>query len=41
MFRTLLQLIIAVGICMNLTACSNTFSWDEEVKLLDGRVITV
>ena len=26
---------------MNLTACSNTFSWDEEVKLLDGRIITV
>ena len=41
MFRTLVQLIIAVGICMNLTACSNTFSWDEEVKLLDGRIITV
>jgi hypothetical protein len=35
------QLVIVLGILMNLTACSNTFSWDEEVKLLDGRIITV
>ena len=41
MLKTIVQLVIVLGICMNLTACSNTFSWDEEVKLLDGRVIVV
>jgi hypothetical protein len=35
------QLVIVLGILMKLTACSNTSSWDEEVKLLDGRIITV
>ena len=41
MFKKLLYLVFAIGGLMNLSACSNTFSWDEEVKLLDGRVITV
>ncbi len=41
MLKTFFQLIIVLGICMNITACSNTISWDEEVKLSDGRVITV
>jgi hypothetical protein len=41
MFKPLIQFTIVLGVFMSLTACSNTFSWDEEVKLLDGRVITV
>ncbi len=32
--------LISGGLAM-LTGCSNTFSWEEEVKLLDGRVIKV
>lgn len=41
MLRTFFQLVIVLGICMNLAACSNTVSWDEEVKLNDGRMIVV
>lgn len=41
MRKTSLLLITLLGALLNLTACSNTLSWEEEVKLLDGRVIKV
>ncbi len=41
MLKTFFQLVIVLGICMNISACSNTISWDEEVKLNDGRMIVV
>ncbi len=34
-------LILLLGIFMTLTACSGTGSWDEQIQLTDGRIITI
>ena len=36
-----LTLGAVLGILMTLTACSGTSSWDEEIRLNDGRTITI
>lgn len=42
MLKTFPKLALILGYIMNLNACSNSFvTWQEEVKLSDGRVITV
>lgn len=43
MLKKLVQLVVIAGGLMSLSACSasDTKSWQEEVKLLDGRVIVV
>src|ERR1039457_4229705 len=41
MLKRFVQFVLIAGGLMNLTACSNNLTWQEEVKLLDGRVIQV
>ncbi|WP_211463984.1 hypothetical protein [Collimonas silvisoli] len=42
MIKKLVQLIVIVGCMMNLSACSQIIvTWQEEVKLNDGRIIVV
>lgn len=42
MIKKLIQLSVIIGCLMNLTACSQTIvTWQEEVKLNDGRVSVV
>lgn len=39
--KTLIRLILMLGGMTVLTSCADTITWQEEVKLLDGRIITV
>lgn len=41
MLRKMWMLLRAVAALVMLSACSNTLAWQEEVQLLDGRVIVV
>jgi hypothetical protein len=41
MLKIITQSALTLGCLMNLTACSDTMTWQEEVKLNDGRVIVV
>lgn len=41
MLKSLIRLFLITGGLISLTACSDTGSWKEDVKLLDGREITV
>lgn len=41
MLKRFMQLLLIAGGLTVLPACSNTLSWQEEVKLNDGRVIVV
>ena len=39
--KNLIRLILMLGGLSVLTSCADTVTWQEEVKLLDGRTITV
>ena len=40
-FIRILKLLTILQLSVSLTSCANKLSWQEEVKLLDGRVISV
>ena len=41
LFKTLLKLILILGMAMGISACSKTVQWEEEVLLNTGETITV